>query len=1004
MCTDRIEGAKRSDGRREEDQRLHGHHQAHTGRRAVSFAMAPQPSRRPLPLRTKDVDDSAVTQEKDEDYSSTASSDAQTHTSSRRPSSAPAQPILAHRFRNDSSILCLVASDTHIIAGNQRGQILVYALGAFELARTVDGAHRGSVLGLCLSADGSKLFSSGSDRLVCVWNARSFARDAVFYSHYDLGDVFCVSYAERSRVLFLGCQNTSLLWCRLDSPLGQDDEASSAPPQFVQDRFFDSLGPGGVKHPRQDAQGRVPITGARAVIQIPPLNVHEFAHYGYVYCMLMTSGAKVSVNADEVLVTGGGDGAICLWAVDAADGGRPQHIARLEDERDDMESILSILLDGTLLFSGRTGGEVHVWDLEARQLVRVLNNTDADILSLSVGSQSLFCVAASGEALQYNQRYDCVGSWKAHHGRALASAYMKTRSRAALLTGGSDDSVAIWDVDMKSPTATHHPAEPEDQFVSSLRQFVSYRTVSCDPRYSTSCRRGASWLRSLFKSLGAATELLNTDDGCNPIVLAKFRGDVVPAQQRNRVLFYGHYDVIAAEDKQRSWVCDPFTMTGLDGYFYGRGVTDNKGPIMAALYAVSDLMKSRKLASDVVFVIEGEEECGSRRFKETIRRHKNLIGPIDWILLANSYWLDDEVPCLTYGLRGVIHATVEIESEQPDLHSGVDGSRLLDEPLKDLVNLLAKLNGPKGLIDVPGFYDAILPVTKSERALYDEISKSLLARDPSLGSPQALTASLMQRWRDASLTFHGFKTSGSEKSTIIPRFASAALSIRLVPNQESSAISAALEQHLKACFKELHSKNALKVCINHQAEPWLGDPSNRLFKSLRQAIADVWSSHRRRGSSSKPPMSPTQSAVRPAARRLSASNGRPPAPATSSTLASSSNAAAAAVAVAANQSPSPEFAALDSAVDASGPMSPLSSAVPARPLTSSIENSRPLFIREGGSIPAIRFLELEFGAPAANLPCGQASDNAHLDNERLRVANLLNAREIFRRVFLDLMA
>ena len=60
---------------------------------------------------------------------------------------------------------------------------------------------------------------------------------------------------------------------------------------------------------------------------------------------------------------------------------------------------------------------------------------------------------------------------------------------------------------------------------------------------------------------------------------------------------------------------------------------------------------------------------------------------------------------------------------------------------------------------------------------------------------------------------------------------------------------------------------------------------------------------------------------------------------------------------------------------------------------------RPLYIREGGSIPAIRFLEKQFGAPAAHLPCGQASDAAHLDNERLRVTNLLKSRQIFGEVF-----
>lgn len=484
--------------------------------------------------------------------------------------------------------------------------------------------------------------------------------------------------------------------------------------------------------------------------------------------------------------------------------------------------------------------------------------------------------------------------------------------------------------------------------------------------------------------------MLGTDEGCNPIVYAKFKGESPNASRTDRGLFYGHYDVIAADDKHRKWICDPWTMTGLDGHFYGRGTTDNKGPIMAALYAVADLMKHRKLKSDIVFLIEGEEECGSRKFRETIKKHKDFIGPLDWILLANSYWLDDEVPCLTYGLRGVIHATVEIESDQPDLHSGVDGSRLLDEPLKDLISLLARLNGPRGSIEIPGFSESILPVHKAEKALYDDISKSLLARDPSLGTPQSLTASLMKRWRDASLTVHGFKTSGSEKSTIIPHYASAALSIRLVPNQEAETVSDSLVTFLHSQFDELQSSNTLKVNINHQAEPWLGDPTNRIFCSLEKAVQDVWTGYHRRNSSSKPPLSPTKSITRPL-RRPSSGNNKGPAVATSSILASSS----------ANATESTPF---ESRADGKPPSPPSLSRSTESVPPQSPKSCKPLFIREGGSIPAIRFLEKEFDAPAANLPCGQASDNAHLDNERLRVVNLLNAREIFRRVFLDLMA
>lgn len=168
-------------------------------------------------------------------------------------------------------------------------------------------------------------------------------------------------------------------------------------------------------------------------------------------------------------------------------------------------------------------------------------------------------------------------------------------------------------------------------------------------------------------------------------------------------MFYGHYDVIRADAASPGgWNTDPFALTGINGYLYGRGVSDNKGPVLAALFAAGELAQQGELASDIVFLIEGEEESGSRGFAEAVRESKAAIGDVDWVLLANSYWIDDEVPCLTYGLRGVVHANVVVESDKPDLHSGVDGSRLNREPTIDLVNLLARLTDEKGAIRIPG--------------------------------------------------------------------------------------------------------------------------------------------------------------------------------------------------------------------------------------------------------------------------------------------------------------
>jgi di- and tripeptidase len=189
-----------------------------------------------------------------------------------------------------------------------------------------------------------------------------------------------------------------------------------------------------------------------------------------------------------------------------------------------------------------------------------------------------------------------------------------------------------------------------------------------------------------------------------------------------------------------------------------------------------------------------------------------------------------------------------------------------------------------------------------------------------------LKQSLMARWREPNLTIHRYKVSGPDGS-LVSSHASSHISLRLVPGQEVEDVAKAMSWFLRREFGLLESQNRLTINIDNKAEPWLGDPTNEIFRTLAQAIIEAWPD---RFDRSGGPNGTTQTSL------LGKKSSKP---------------------------------------------------------------RQPLFIREGGSIPAIRFLEKEFGAPAAHLPCGRASDSAHLDNERMSLVNLLKAREIFGKVF-----
>ncbi|KAL8664858.1 MAG: hypothetical protein Q9202_002720 [Teloschistes flavicans] len=814
-------------------------------------------------------------------------------------------PALFHKVKNERSILALAVSDGRLFAGTQDGEILVWSLDTYERLASIQ-AHNRSVLSLFVFKEHGLLFSSARDAIVNVWCIHTLVRKFSIYSAYDVGDVFCVTYSATMKTVYLGAMNTSIQWYDLSDKGNRLKSKRERHPSVRNHRFFDSVGPGGAPASRRTTDID-PFQGPGDFLEIDKEHIKQYAHYGYTYFMLLAGGPACPVFAEEKLISGGGDGSIKIWSLD-----KQKHGAISE--------------------------------------FQVLKSGDESVLSLAIDRDSV---------LAYDQACECMHEWQAHDGKILTSIMTVHQQKLIYVTGGNDDCIAEWDVGRVKTERERSKPTDNERLLYSLSELVAIPTVSSNPAFAHDCRRGASWLKGCFKDLGADAETLSTTDNTNPIVYARFRGGSQTKKGRT-LLFYGHYDVVPADNEGQSWASDPFEMRGFNGYLYGRGVTDNKGPLLAALYAVVELKAAKSLQMDVVFLIEGEEECGSKGFQEAVQNNKELIGDIDWILLANSYWLDDDMPCLTYGLRGVVHATVQVTGQRPNVHSGIDGSQGENEPMQDLINILAELTNSDGKITIPGFDEDVLPPTPAENRNYAAISRALVSRDSSRGDPRVLAQKLQARWREPSLTISRLNSSAPAGTSVIPQTVSADLSIRLVPNQTTSAIQTALISVLQAAFDKLSTLNKLGITLANAAEPWLGDPTNEIFRTLEEAVVDVWgpqAAHMRRGSV-----------------HASGQGKRSSTLGNSDSLTGGSNHHSQATA--------------DSPISPTSPTSPTGK-----------QSWKPFLIREGGSIPAIRFLEQEFKAPAAHLPCGQASDKAHLDNERLRLSNLYKSKEIFKQVF-----
>ena len=303
-------------------------------------------------------------------------------------------PELAHHLQNDSSILTLAVGDRYIYAGTQDGEIVVWSLASFELVLRIQ-AHTRAVLCLFLSADGKLLFSSAGDAIVNAWCPINLKRLFHIYSTYDVGDVFSVAYSAQLETVYMGAQNTSIQWCCLKDSATRPMPNPDRHPDRRNHRFFDSVQAGGTSTPRPQISRAGMNDGT--VLEIDKAHMKHYAHFGYVYCMLLVRGVTRLVDSDEdVLISGGGDGTIKIWKLFQDHSQGIREVACLGE--DDAESVLSMAVDGSFLYSSKLEGIIELWDLDTKQKLRVIRAHKGDVMTLQMGWGYLWSAGSTGYA------------------------------------------------------------------------------------------------------------------------------------------------------------------------------------------------------------------------------------------------------------------------------------------------------------------------------------------------------------------------------------------------------------------------------------------------------------------------------------------------------------------------------------------------------------------------------------------------------------------------------
>jgi acetylornithine deacetylase/succinyl-diaminopimelate desuccinylase-like protein len=333
------------------------------------------------------------------------------------------------------------------------------------------------------------------------------------------------------------------------------------------------------------------------------------------------------------------------------------------------------------------------------------------------------------------------------------------------------------------------------RFVSELKQFLSFPSVSSQPEHAEDIRKCAAWLARHLRGIGLERVSIIPTRG-NPIVY----GSWLRAAGRPTLIIYGHYDVIPGEPL-RAWRTPPFRPTLKNGNLHARGAADDKGQLFCHVKALESWLRTgRSLPVNVKCIFEGEEEIGSPHLTSFIERNSRALHA-DAAVISDTRMLAPDRPAISYAQRGGLRAEIKVSGPRHELHSGNFGGAVLN-PVQALCEIIAGLHDAQGRVTIPGFYDDVREWSDKERAF--------MARTGPTNEDILQDAQVEQGWGESgfslyerttirpALTLNGMAGGhyGHGSKSIIAASAIAKLGFRLVPDQDPQKIARLFRDHI----------------------------------------------------------------------------------------------------------------------------------------------------------------------------------------------------------------
>ena len=351
-----------------------------------------------------------------------------------------------------------------------------------------------------------------------------------------------------------------------------------------------------------------------------------------------------------------------------------------------------------------------------------------------------------------------------------------------------------------------------------------------------SCEEAAAWVCSYLTGLGLEARIVPTSGKPNVLGTLHVSDDV------STLLIYGHYDVQPPEPLDL-WETPPFEPVVRDGWIYGRGCDDDKGQLFTHMMAIEAYQSTgTDLPVNVKFFIEGEEEIGSPNLEAFVAEYKEELSA-DAAVISDSAFFAEDVPSITYALRGLAYVELTLTGPNRDVHSGLYGGAVAN-PVNALSRMIAQMHDSDGRITFPGFYEDVLPLNDQERRCWEALpfDQAEFAADlglDALSGGEVGYSPLERTWARPSLDCNGIigGYTGPGSKTIIPSRASAKISMRLVPNQDPRRIVEGFRQ-----FVGEHTPAGLtaELQVNAQAPPVLLRTESPAMTAAKAALTEAF--------------------------------------------------------------------------------------------------------------------------------------------------------------------